>query len=691
VARKRSRQPPASIRSTAPAGTPADRRRVWLLMAALAALTIATYTPVWRFAFVALDDPQYVYANPDLASGLTVRSVVWALTTGHEANWHPLTWLSHALDISLFGMNAGWHHAENLLLHLVNTLLLFGVLRRMTGSAGPSAFVAAVFAVHPLHVESVAWVAERKDVLSTLFFMLSLGAYVRYVDAPSARRYAAVAALLAIGLTAKAMLVTMPFVLLLVDYWPLGRLAGAAGATHVPRPQKSARQLIVEKIPLFAIVAASSVATFVAQRQGGAMKDLEVFRVGMRLQNAAVSYADYLRAAFWPSGLGVFYPFPSSLPSARVALSLLVLAVITAAAVLAWRRLPALTVGWFWFAGMLVPVIGFVQVGMQARADRYMYLPLVGLSIAVAWGAVALARTEALRRAVAALGVAIVLACAVAAHAQVQYWRETVGLWSRAAQVTEGSDNVGVYFGLAEYLRANGRAAESIPVYEAAIQKNVKYRDARLGLVRALIDVGRPAQAIDALGALTAIEPALFEARMSLGVLLLQERRAPEAVEQLQVAVRLQPDSAESHWRLALALAQSGRLPEALPEFAEAVRLAPAEAAVRNDYGWALAQAGQPAAGAQQLQEAVRLKPDFVDARHNLGRVLAAENRTAEALTQLSEAVRLEPGFTAARLSLGITLLRAGRIDDGARELREVLRQDPQNETAARALQAIGR
>lgn len=683
MARKGSTPAAAPSRALPSTDPPSQRWRTLAVMAALVAVTLATYTPVWRFAFVALDDPQYVYQNPDLAAGLTAKTVAWAFTTGREANWHPLTWLSHALDVSLFGMNAGGHHAVNLLFHLANTLLLFLVWRRMTGSIGRSAFVAAVFAVHPLHVESVAWVAERKDVLSAFFFMLTLGAYVRYTEAPTWRRYAPVWLCLALGLLAKAMLVTVPMVLLLLDYWPLRRARA--------RPQATFAQRVVEKWPLIALVTASSVVTFLAQRHGGAVKGLESFPLGLRLQNTVVSYVDYLRATVWPAGLGVFYPFPSALSSGNVALSTAILVALTGGAILVVRRVPAVTVGWFWFVGMLVPVIGLVQIGGQARSDRYMYLPIIGLAVAAAWGAVALATTPARRRVVTAAGVVLIAASGVVAHAQVQYWRETVALWKHTADVTEGTSNFGVYFGLAEYLRTTGRAAESIPDYEASIQRNPGYLDARLGLVRALVDTGQPARAIAALHEIVAINPTSAESRMTLGLLLAGEHRAAEAIDQFTEVVRLKPDLPDGQWRLALALVEADRLADALPHFAEAVRLSPAAAPIRNDYGWALVQNRQTALAIAQLREAVRLKPDFVDARHNLGRVLAAEGQTAEALAQLSEAVRLEPTFTAARLSFGLALLRAGRIDDGARELREVLRQDPGNATASRALAAVGR
>jgi tetratricopeptide (TPR) repeat protein len=494
---------------------------------------------------------------------------------------------------------------------------------------------------------------------------------------------------------AKAMLVTVPMVLLLLDYWPLGRVAGAPAGPARKRQQWS--ELVVEKMPLLIIVAASSVVTFLVQREGGAVKSLESFPLASRLQNVIVSYADYLRLGIWPTGLGVFYPFPSSLPPSQVVVAAAVLIAVTIAAWRLVRRAPFVTVGWLWFLGMLVPVIGFVQVGGHARADRYMYLPLIGLTVAVAWGAVALAKSDRVRRALAVAGAGVVLASAVVAHAQVQYWRDTVALWGHTAEVTDGMQNFGIYFGLAEYLHGSGRAVEAIPVYEKSIERNPAYLDARQGLARALVETKQPARAIDALNDIVRLNlpglpgPSLVEARMSLGSLLVDAQRPAEAIAQFAEVVRLKPGLADGHWQLALTLARTGRLIDALPEFAEAVRLSPGSEAMRNDYGWALAQHNQIAAAIEQLNEAVRLKPDFVDAHHNLGRVLATQGQWDLALSHLAEAVRLEPGFLAARLSLGLTLLRAGRVDEAVQALREVLRQDPQNEVARRALAAIGK
>jgi tetratricopeptide (TPR) repeat protein len=650
-----------------------------IVCAVLVLLTVATYTPVWRFDFVAIDDPQYVYANPHLANGLTAQTITWAFRAVHEANWHPLTWLSHALDIQLFGLAPGPHHVTNLVLHLANTLLLFGLMRMLTRSLWKSSVVAALFAVHPLHVESVAWVAERKDVLCAFFFMLTVGAYVRYVRAPSVGRYLLVAIGLALGLMAKPMIVTLPMVLLLIDYWPLDRFRRGFGA------------LVLEKLPLFAIVGASSLVTFLAQKQGGAVKTLSQMPLALRVQNAIVSYVDYLAQTIWPVNMGVFYPFPRSLSAASVAVAALILVGITVAVWVLRRRAPYMVVGWLWFLGMLVPVSGIAEVGAQARADRFMYLPMIGLTVAVVWGLAELARNRTAMRGLAAAAVVAVAACAGVAHAQVQYWRDTVALWSHTAQATEKLENFGVYFSLAEYLRTTNRPLEAIPQYEASLARNPAYTDARQGLVRVLLDTKQQARAEMVLEDWVRARPDDADAQIMLGSLLVDLDRGRSAEPHLVDAIRLRPENAEAHWRLALVRAAESRLVEALPDFAEAVRLNPSSAPMRNDYGWALAQHGQVAAGIAQIEQALALKADFVDAHHNLGRLFASQGKLDEALSHLKEAVRLEPGYVDARLTLAITLIRAGRTDDGVKELREVLARDPGNEAARRALAAIGR
>jgi len=440
---------------------------------ALAAAAAAPYlvAGVSR-SFVNLDDDLYVYGNPHVSAGLTWAGVRWAFTAFQASNWHPLTWLSHMLDVSLFGLAAYGHHLTNILLHALATALLFTALRRLTGAIWPSAFVAALFGVHPLHVESVAWVAERKDVLSGVIFALVLLAYERFARRGSRGRMLPVALLLALGLAAKPMLVTVPFLLLLLDFWPLGRLRPAAGGPVPGRPRVPWARLLAEKTPLLLLAAASSVVTYAAQEAGGSVARLGCFPPAVRLANAAVSVVVYLNNVFWPTDLSVFYPLPlQALPPWMVAGAALALAAVSAAVLAALRRRGYLAVGWFWFLGMLVPVIGIVQVGEQMRADRYLYLPLTGLGVLVAWGLPELLRGW--RRGGVALGVAAVAGLALlggVAAERARDWRDAPTLFSRALAVTPNNRLIVHYLCSAlilerRYNEAGGCLTEAVRVW----------------------------------------------------------------------------------------------------------------------------------------------------------------------------------------------------------------------------------
>ncbi len=424
-----------------------------LLAAAIAALAAAVFAPALGHEWLAYDDDVYITANPGLRLGLSPAGLAWAFTTFHGANWFPVTWLSWLVDFELFALDPAGFHAVNLLLHAAASSLLFLALARMTRSTARSAFVAAVFAVHPLHVEPVAWAAGRKDPLSALFFAGVLLVWAGCGPGrASTRRVGLAAFLLALGLMAKPTLVTLPFLLLLLDAWPLGRLGGAAGAAPEPA---ALRRAVLEKWPLFLLVAASSVITVIAQRAGGAVAKLTDLGLADRLANAVVATASYVVKAFWPAGLAVFYPHPGdSLPAWQIALSLAVLVAVTAGALRVWRPVPAVAVGWLWFLGMLVPVIGIVQVGSQAMADRYTYLPLVGLALAVAWGLPeAIARfggeRPAARRALLAAGGAAVALLALGSAAQLRHWRDTESLMRRALAVTRDNSIAHAYLGVA--------------------------------------------------------------------------------------------------------------------------------------------------------------------------------------------------------------------------------------------------
>ena len=522
-------------------------RRQWLtagICICLAVLTWAVFGQTLRHDFVNYDDPRYVYQNTRITSGLNIAGIAWAFTHIHSENWHPLTTITHMLDSSLYGLKAGGHHFTNVLLHTVAVVLLFLLLQQMTGALWKSAFVAAVFAIHPLHVESVAWVAERKDVLSGVFFMLTLLAYVHYARAPSTWRYLIVAFVFALGLMSKPMLVTLPFVLLLLDYWPLRRIRDQRS-----RVGRQLLSLLVEKIPLIALSAVSSVITFLAQR--GALGGTEQLPMLARINNALVSYVVYVRQMFWPANLAVFYPHPENrLPPWEISLALAVLIGITIAAVILRKKAPYFIMGWFWYLGMLVPVIGLVQVGWQGHADRYTYLPQIGLYIAGTWAVADLTALWPRRRIL--LGAAALLligALSWSSSVQTSYWRDSETLFTHALAVTRNNDvaenNLGIVF------LQRGQLDEAISRLQAAIDLRPENGPAHNNLAKALLQKGRLAEAMVHYRKFFEIEPENVEARNILGTALIQQGRIREAIEQWHDALAIEPENGNAASNLA--------------------------------------------------------------------------------------------------------------------------------------------
>jgi Tfp pilus assembly protein PilF len=556
-------------------------------------LTLAVFANVRTFDFVSYDDPWYVTNNPHVAAGLSWAGVWWALTAGYLFYWHPATWLSHMADVQLFGLNPGGHHVTNLLLHVAGTLTLFGFLRRATGAEWRSALVAALFAVHPLHVESVAWIAERKDVLSTFFLMLTLWAYVAYAEARTTRRYLIVLLCFALGLMAKPMLVTLPVLLLLMDIWPLGRTSvRSAGWFSSPRAAPGTL-LIREKVPLFALAAVVGMATFVVQSQVGAVGTLAQLPVSYRLANAVLSYVRYAWQMVWPSGLAVFYPYPPALPPWwHVVGGGALLIGVTILAVRAANRRPWLLVGWLWYVITLLPVIGLFQAGDQLMADRFTYVPLVGLFIIVAWGgADLLQRQPRLQPAAAVVALGVVLACAVVARGQVQYWRNSETLWRRALAVTTGNHRA--HAGLAEALARQDKTDEAIAEYRQALRivaDQAEWRN-NLGLLYARQD-----KVIEAMGQFaiaTRVRPGFVDAHNNLGAMHARAGQWSAAIAAYAEAIRLAPDNALAHGNLARALASEGRITEAMRECQEAIRLDPANDEWRRLATWLSQRAGK--------------------------------------------------------------------------------------------------
>ncbi len=732
-----------------------------LICLLLVLVTLATFRQVKDHAFINFDDQEYVYENPQVQAGLTFQGIKWAFTTSHAANWHPLTWLSHMLDCQLFGLKPAWHHLMNLFFHIASTLLLFLVLNRMTKAVYQSAFVAALFALHPLHVESVAWVAERKDVLSAFFWMLTMGAYAHYAERPAIRRYLLVLLFFVLGLMSKPMLVTLPFVLLLMDYWPLGRLqpvkpvasasitlspskkpgqkkrknknhphpslphrgGGIKGVEHflinnaaqdkttgLPYQWSIIRFLVLEKVPLFILTAISCVITSYAQKKGGAMAPLQELPLDTRMGNALLSYVSYIGKMIWPQNMAVFYPYPFVQPLWQVFGAALILVLITVMVIGRAKQFPYLAVGWFWFMGTLAPVIGLVQVGRQAMADRYTYIPFIGLFIMVAWGLLELLKKWRFQKAVIALSAGVILlACTIVTYIQLQYWRDSITLFRHALIVTK--DNDVAHNNLGDAFRKKGNIEEAISHYREAIRINPDYRQAHNDMGTALLEKGNIEEALSHYQEAIRIDPnygdayynmgealfkhgdisgSLFYLREALRIapddadthynianVLLSQGKADEAIVHLKEALRIKPDHIGAHNNLGIALASQGQIGEAIAHFTEAVRINPNDEMSYNNMGKALFSQGRIGDAIASFRTALRLKPDFAEAHYNLGAILASQGMPGEAANHFAEVIRLNPNDARAHNNMGRALLAQGKIDDAVAHFREALRINP--------------
>ncbi len=587
--------------------------------------TLAVYWQVGNHEFVNYDDDAYVTENRQVRAGCTIEGVTWAFTTKFHGHWHPLTWLSHMTDCQLFGLNPGRHHLTSLFLHIANTLLLFLVFKRMTGALLRSAFVAALFALHPLHVETVAWVADRKDVLSTFFWMLTMWTYVRYSKRPGFNRYLPVLIAFVLGLMAKSMVVTLPFVLLLMDYWPLGRYSTIQQFNHSTTRlfnHSSLPRLVWEKVLFLIFVGACVVVTVsVMQYERTPALDLsKLWPTKSHIANALVSYITYIGKMLWPLDLAIPYPYPDVLPVWQVCGAGLLLFCISFLVFWQRRRYPYLLVGWLWYLVTLVPVIGLVKVGPHAMADRYTYVPLIGLFIIIAWGVPDILARWRYRVIVLTISTGIVLAAfMICTWLQVRYWKNNITLFKHTINVT--ANNYVGHYNLGNALERQGSLKEAISHYSEALKVKPKYAMAHSNLGLVLVQQGRLDDAIRHFLEALRIRPEDEKIHNNLGISLMRQGNVKEATRHFLEALRIKPDYAPAHNSLGIILVQQGRLDDAIRHFSEALRIRPYDEKIHNNLGISLMRQGNLKEATRHFSEALRIKPDYGKARRNLENV----------------------------------------------------------------------
>lgn len=627
-----------------------EKYRLLYICLFLAVVVSAVYWPVHKYDFVRYDDNKYVTNNLNIQSGINAKSIRWAFTSGYASNWHPVTWLSLMLDYKLFGLNAGSYHLINLLFHIINTLLLFIVLNRMTKAMWASAFVAAVFGLHPLHVESVAWIAERKDVLSTFFWMLTMLSYARYTEKSSIIRYTVTLVLFAIGLMTKPMLVTLPFVLLLLDYWPLERMRFGV-MNKIERDeeniQKSFAALFLEKIPFFILAVLSSIVTFIVQHRGGAVQPVDVIGISSRLKNAVISYISYISKTFWPSKLAVLYPYPHSLPVVKIAFCAVLLALITTAVILLSRRHKYLVTGWFWYVGTLVPVIGIIQVGVQELADRYTYIPMTGLLIIIAWGVSDIAGSWKYRKRVfVTASVLVLVAMSLRTSIQLMYWFDSETLFGHTLEVT--NDNYVMENNFASYLNEQGQIQQSIEHFNRALEIKPDSAEVHNNLANALSSLGQTSKAI----------------------------------EHYKKSLSLKAGSSDTHYNFAIALSKLNMTDEAIKEYSEAVRLDPTNFDALSNLGFAMAEKGDYSKAVELYEKALAIKPDNIITHGRFGLALAALQKNDEAIKEFRIVLEARPNDVEMLCNLGILLERQNKITEAIEQYRRAVKIEPDNEHA---------
>ena len=603
--------------------------------------TFIAYMQVLKYGFItSFDDTEYLTSNWNIKAGLTKESIVWAFSTSYASNWHPVTWLSHMLDYEFYGLEPFGHHLTSLLFHIINTLLLFGVLLKMTGALWRSGLVAVLFALHPLNVESVAWVSERKNVLSTFFLLLTLWAYIKYVDKKNARNYLLVVLFLALGLMSKPMLVTLPFVLLLLDFWPLKRFGEV-------RPAR----LVFEKVPLFILLIGSCVATFIAQKSGGAIRFSEFSSLYFRIANALVSYFEYLRNMLWPSGLSVFYPHPgNALPIWKPLACTIVLVVVTIWVVKEIRRAPYLAVGWFWYLGTLVPVIGIVQVGEQAMADRYTYVPLIGIFIAIAWSLPEQIKTGKEKLLPILSGIVISLLITLT-WIQVSHWKNSITLFKHAINVTDTK-----YLGVATIHAFLGDAYHREGELDIAISEFKKSLDldpvnlyGLNNLAATLAEQGNLKEGLIYAQKLARFQPDYTPGLITMGNILEETGKLDQAQIYYEQVLKQDSDSFENYLNLANILYRKGDLEGAIPHYKKVITLNPNLLEAHYNLGNIFGQLGQPIDAKKEFEQAIRCDEKQPMPHYGLGLIQLQTGNYLKAIEAFEQALSLNPKFEQAR------------------------------------------
>ena len=633
--------------------------------------TIAVFWQVQNYEFVDFDDNVHIFENRLIQTGLSLEGIIWAFTTTYPDYWHPLPWLMHMLNYQLFGLNPGGYHFTNLLFHIANTLLLFLVLKRMTGAFWRSSFVSALFALHPLHVESVVWVTECKDVLSTFFWMLTIWAYLHYVESPSLNRYLIVFLFLALGLMSKPMLVTIPFVLLLLDYWPLRRLQfGKSNGANKAQTNKFINQsckgasifhLVLEKIPLLVLSFVSIYVIFFLRQGEDIVIHIENRSINLRVANALVSYVSYIGKMFWPHHLSTFYPYPNTLPLWKVSSSVLLLFSLSVLLIRNSQRYPYNTVGWLWYIGTLLPVIGLVQWGLwPSMADRFTYVPLIGLFIIITWiFPDILARWRYCKIGLTLSACLVLSTLMICTWLQVRHWENSIKLFSHAIQVT--SNNYPAHYNLGVILARHGKTKQALDHYYETLRIRPDYVKAHYNLGVALARQDKIEEAITHYYEALRTKPDYIEAHNNLAVALASQGMFKKAIAHLGEAIRIKRDYADAHYNLGNIFAEQGKTDKAIIQYHKVLQINPDNSWVHYNMGNALAAKGRSMEAISHYFEALRIEPDFAEAHNNLGLAFVGQGKIKEAIVHFSKAVEIKPNFVWARKNLKNAMMEMGK------------------------------